>query len=101
MLAITTLTSTDIPTDQQPDGPANECPKRDLDRALSRPESCLSTRKNVAQNPGRFRLSSPGAALLAIAGGVATAAGVGAIVTLGSGTGRLLTGYNDYLRDCT
>ena len=55
MLAITTLTSTDIPTDQQPDGPANECPKLDLDRALSRPESCLFTRKNAVQNPGQFR----------------------------------------------
>ena len=42
-----------------------------------------------------------GVALLALAGGVTTAAGITAIVTLGSGTGLLLTGYNDYLRDCT
>ena len=42
-----------------------------------------------------------GVALIALTGGVTTAAGVGAIVTLGSGTGLLLTGYNDYLRDCT
>ena len=42
-----------------------------------------------------------GVALIALTGGVTTAAGIGAIVTLGSGTGLLLTGYNDYLRDCT
>ena len=42
-----------------------------------------------------------GVALIALTGGVTTAAGIGAIVTLGSGTGLLLTGYNDHLRDCT
>jgi len=41
MLAITTLTSTEIPTGQQPDGPANECPKRDVHRDRSWASSAL------------------------------------------------------------
>jgi RHS repeat-associated protein len=42
-----------------------------------------------------------GGALAAVAAGITAPAGIAAIVTLGSGTGLLLTGYNDYLRDCT
>ena len=42
-----------------------------------------------------------GGALAAVAAGITAPVGVAAIVSLGSGTGLLLTGYNDYLRDCT